>query len=150
MLLHQQFVRNAKHYSKKLAIKDKTTKSEVSYGRALIGSLILSKKFEKYDKNSLISDLGATVAVQKGMFTPQLSLGWLHEFKTANDQMDYRLASGENLSTDVRSPESNRFKVGVGTGIDFGNDINLSVNYDKSFSQDYNADTFSLTASVKF
>ena len=50
MLLHQQFVRNAKHYSKKLAIKDKTTKSEVSYGRALIGALILSKKFEKYDK----------------------------------------------------------------------------------------------------
>ena len=50
MLLHQQFVRNAKRHSKKLAIKDKTTKSEVSYGRALIGALILSKKFEKYDK----------------------------------------------------------------------------------------------------
>ena len=50
MLLHQQFVRNAKRHSNKLAIKDKTTKSEVSYGRALIGALILSKKFEKYDK----------------------------------------------------------------------------------------------------
>ncbi|MCP4311706.1 MAG: AMP-binding protein [Bacteroidetes bacterium] len=50
MLLHQQFVRNAKRYSKKFAIKDKTTKSEVTYGRALIGALILSKKFEAYDK----------------------------------------------------------------------------------------------------
>lgn len=50
MLLHQEFVRNAKRYSKKLAIKDKTTKSEVTYSRALIGALILSKKFEPYDK----------------------------------------------------------------------------------------------------
>jgi acyl-[acyl-carrier-protein]-phospholipid O-acyltransferase/long-chain-fatty-acid--[acyl-carrier-protein] ligase len=50
MLLHQQFVRNAKRYSKKFAIKDKTTKRDVTYGRALIGALILSKKFKKYDK----------------------------------------------------------------------------------------------------
>ena len=50
MLLHQQFVRMAKKHSKKLAIKDKTTKSEVPYGRALIGALILAKKFQKYDK----------------------------------------------------------------------------------------------------
>ena len=35
MLLHQQFVRNAKSHSKKFAIKDKTTKSDVTYGRAL-------------------------------------------------------------------------------------------------------------------
>ena len=50
MLLHQQFVRMAKKNSKKLAIKDKTTKSDVPYGRALIGTLILAKKFSKYDK----------------------------------------------------------------------------------------------------
>jgi acyl-[acyl-carrier-protein]-phospholipid O-acyltransferase/long-chain-fatty-acid--[acyl-carrier-protein] ligase len=50
MLLHQQFVRNAKAHSKKFAIKDKTTKSDVTYGRALIGALILAKKFEKYEK----------------------------------------------------------------------------------------------------
>ncbi|MDF1574509.1 MAG: AMP-binding protein [Bacteroidales bacterium] len=50
MLLHQQFVRNAKKYRKKLAIKDKTTHSNVSFERALIGALILSRKFQKYDK----------------------------------------------------------------------------------------------------
>ncbi len=33
-----------------MAIKDKTTKSDVTYGRALIGALILAKKFKKYDK----------------------------------------------------------------------------------------------------
>ena len=50
MQLHQQFVRNAKRLGKKLAIKDKTTKSDVPYSRALIGALILAKKFQKYDK----------------------------------------------------------------------------------------------------
>jgi acyl-[acyl-carrier-protein]-phospholipid O-acyltransferase/long-chain-fatty-acid--[acyl-carrier-protein] ligase len=53
MLLHQQFVRMAKKHSKKFAIKDKTTKSEVTYGRALIGSLILAKKFRKYEEGYL-------------------------------------------------------------------------------------------------
>lgn len=50
MLLHQQFVRMAKKHSKKFAIKDMTTKSNVTYSRALIGALILAKKFRKYDK----------------------------------------------------------------------------------------------------
>ena len=50
MLLHQQFVSMAKKHSKKFAIKDKTTKSNVTYGRALIGALILAKKFKKYDE----------------------------------------------------------------------------------------------------
>lgn len=50
MLLHQQFVRMAKKHAKKFAIKDMTTKSNVTYSRALIGALILSKKFRKYEK----------------------------------------------------------------------------------------------------
>ena len=50
MLLHQQFVRNAKKYADKLAIIDKTTDKRVTYSRALIGALILSKKFKKYDE----------------------------------------------------------------------------------------------------
>ncbi len=50
MLLHHQFVRMAKKYADKLAIIDKTTKKNVTYARALIGALILSSKFKKYDK----------------------------------------------------------------------------------------------------
>ncbi len=53
MLLHHQFVRMAKKYSHKIAIKDKTTKSEITYQRALLGALILSKKFNKYDPGYL-------------------------------------------------------------------------------------------------
>jgi len=50
MLLHQQFVRNAKKLGKKVAIIDKTTKRTVPYSRALIGALILQKKFKKIDE----------------------------------------------------------------------------------------------------
>ncbi len=50
MLLHQQFVVIAKRYANKLAIVDKTTEKNVTYSRALIGALILSSKFKKYDK----------------------------------------------------------------------------------------------------
>jgi len=50
MLLHHQFVRIAKQYEKKLAIIDRTTSRRITYGKALIASLILSRKFKKYDE----------------------------------------------------------------------------------------------------
>ncbi|HUX95738.1 MAG TPA: AMP-binding protein [Bacteroidales bacterium] len=40
----------AKKHSGKLAIRDKTTGKDVTYSRALIGALILSSKFKKYNK----------------------------------------------------------------------------------------------------
>jgi acyl-[acyl-carrier-protein]-phospholipid O-acyltransferase/long-chain-fatty-acid--[acyl-carrier-protein] ligase len=50
MLLHQQFVRMAKKHAQKFAVIDKSTGKSVTYSRALIGALILSSKFQKYDK----------------------------------------------------------------------------------------------------
>jgi acyl-[acyl-carrier-protein]-phospholipid O-acyltransferase/long-chain-fatty-acid--[acyl-carrier-protein] ligase len=40
----------AKKHARKLAVIDKTTGKDVTYSRALIGALILSSKFRKYDK----------------------------------------------------------------------------------------------------
>jgi acyl-[acyl-carrier-protein]-phospholipid O-acyltransferase/long-chain-fatty-acid--[acyl-carrier-protein] ligase len=40
----------AKKHAKKLAVIDKTTGKNVTYSRALIGALILSSKFKKYDE----------------------------------------------------------------------------------------------------
>ena len=40
----------AKRHAKKLAVIDKTTGKNVTYSRALIGALILSSKFSRYDK----------------------------------------------------------------------------------------------------
>ena len=50
MLLHQKFVIMAKKHSSKLAIIDRSLDKRVPYSKALIGSLILSSKFRKYDK----------------------------------------------------------------------------------------------------
>ena len=49
MLLHHQFVRIAKQYENKLAIIDRTTNRRITYGKALIASLILTEKMKKYD-----------------------------------------------------------------------------------------------------
>jgi acyl-[acyl-carrier-protein]-phospholipid O-acyltransferase/long-chain-fatty-acid--[acyl-carrier-protein] ligase len=40
----------AKRHAKKLAVIDKTTGKNITYSRALIGALILSSKFSRYDK----------------------------------------------------------------------------------------------------
>jgi len=53
MLLHQEFVRVAKKNEKKLAVIDRTLNRRVTYKRALIGSLILVRKFEKYEPGFL-------------------------------------------------------------------------------------------------
>jgi acyl-[acyl-carrier-protein]-phospholipid O-acyltransferase/long-chain-fatty-acid--[acyl-carrier-protein] ligase len=53
MILHQQFVRIAKRNEKKLAIIDRTLDRRVNYKRALIGSLVLVRKFAKYDPGFL-------------------------------------------------------------------------------------------------
>lgn len=48
MLLHHQFVRVAKNNEEKVAVIDRTLDRKLTYKKALIGSLILAKKLEKY------------------------------------------------------------------------------------------------------
>jgi acyl-[acyl-carrier-protein]-phospholipid O-acyltransferase/long-chain-fatty-acid--[acyl-carrier-protein] ligase len=50
MLLHQQFVYAAKKHAGKLAVIDRTTEKRITYSTALTASLILSSRFQKYDK----------------------------------------------------------------------------------------------------
>ncbi len=48
MLLHQEFIRNAKRFGSKPAIIDRFLDKNVSYEKALIASLILANKFRRY------------------------------------------------------------------------------------------------------
>jgi len=50
MILHEQFIKRAKSNPSKLAIIDRTLDRRVTYSKALIGAIILSKRFKKYDK----------------------------------------------------------------------------------------------------
>ncbi|MFZ1978158.1 MAG: AMP-binding protein, partial [Bacteroidota bacterium] len=53
MLLHHMFVQIAKKYESKLAFVDKTTGGSMTYGKALIATLILSEKMKKYEEGLL-------------------------------------------------------------------------------------------------
>jgi acyl-[acyl-carrier-protein]-phospholipid O-acyltransferase/long-chain-fatty-acid--[acyl-carrier-protein] ligase len=50
MLLHHRFIENAKKYSDKLFINDRTTGKMVTYSRGLIASLILAGKMKRFEK----------------------------------------------------------------------------------------------------
>ena len=50
MLLHQMFIKSAKENGDKVAFVDRTTDKTVSYGKALIGSIILAKQFSRYQE----------------------------------------------------------------------------------------------------
>ncbi|MBN1949069.1 MAG: AMP-binding protein [Candidatus Cloacimonetes bacterium] len=51
MQLHQKFIDIAKKYGKKIAIYDQATGRDVSFERALLATLILTKRFRKYKGN---------------------------------------------------------------------------------------------------
>jgi acyl-[acyl-carrier-protein]-phospholipid O-acyltransferase/long-chain-fatty-acid--[acyl-carrier-protein] ligase len=50
MLLHELFVRTARANRKTLFLIDRTVGRRVTYGRALIGALILARRFRRYDR----------------------------------------------------------------------------------------------------
>jgi acyl-[acyl-carrier-protein]-phospholipid O-acyltransferase/long-chain-fatty-acid--[acyl-carrier-protein] ligase len=64
MILHHEFVRTAKKQGDKPAIVDRTTEKRVPYSRALIVSLILAKKFQKYKEGYL----GIMIPTSAGSF----------------------------------------------------------------------------------
>jgi acyl-[acyl-carrier-protein]-phospholipid O-acyltransferase/long-chain-fatty-acid--[acyl-carrier-protein] ligase len=70
MILHHEFVKTAKKFSKKLAIIDRTTDKKVPYSKALIASLILAKKFKKYEERYI----GVMVPTSAGCFLSILGL----------------------------------------------------------------------------
>ncbi len=51
--LHQMFITTAKKYSSEIAIVDRNLRKNVTYGRALIGALLLARRFRKYQDGYL-------------------------------------------------------------------------------------------------
>ncbi|NQT27835.1 AMP-binding protein [candidate division KSB1 bacterium] len=70
MVLHHEFIEIAKKFSKKIAIIDKATGKNVSYGKALIASLILANKFKIYEEGYV----GVMVPTSAGAFLACLGL----------------------------------------------------------------------------
>lgn len=70
MILHEEFVRIAKKFGKKTAIVDKTTGRNVPYARALIGALVLAKKFKRYQEGYI----GVMIPTSAGSFLSCIGL----------------------------------------------------------------------------
>lgn len=70
MILHHEFVRISKKFSKKMAIIDRTTGKNVPYSKALIASLILAKKFKKYEEGYI----GVMIPTSAGSFLSVLGV----------------------------------------------------------------------------
>ncbi|MCK5146703.1 AMP-binding protein [bacterium] len=70
MILHHQFIKMAKKFSKKMAIIDCTTEKRVPYSKALIASLILAKKFKKYNDKYI----GVMIPTSAGSFLTTIGL----------------------------------------------------------------------------
>ncbi|HDQ44620.1 MAG TPA: bifunctional acyl-ACP--phospholipid O-acyltransferase/long-chain-fatty-acid--ACP ligase [bacterium] len=70
MILHHEFIKMAKKFGDKMAIIDKTTGKEVPYAKALIASLILTKKFGKYQEGYI----GMMIPTSAGSFLTVLGI----------------------------------------------------------------------------
>ena len=70
MILHHEFVKRAKEYGSKMAIIDRTMDRRVTYSKALMGSLILAKKFRRY-KDGFI---GVMIPTSAGAFLSTLAI----------------------------------------------------------------------------
>ncbi|MBC7188117.1 MAG: AMP-binding protein, partial [Calditrichaeota bacterium] len=70
MILHHEFIKNAKRLGGKMAIVDRTTDKRVTYSKALIASLILAKKFKKYPEGFI----GIMIPTSAGSFLATLGV----------------------------------------------------------------------------
>lgn len=70
MLLHHEFVKNAKKNGKKFAIIDRTLQRKVTYSKALIGTLILAKRFKKIREGFI----GVMIPTSSGSFLTTLGV----------------------------------------------------------------------------
>ena len=99
-MLQHKFISNAKAHPNKIAIIEKTTGNDLSYGRALLASLILSRRFRKLERGRigimLPTGSGATLAVVGSLMaslTPVMinySTGAKKNCRYAQDKCDFK------------------------------------------------------------
>ena len=70
MILHYEFIKNAKNLGNRIAIKDNSLNRKVTFARALIGSLILAKKFKKFNDG----DIGVMIPTSAGCILSVLGI----------------------------------------------------------------------------
>ena len=100
-MLQHRFIESAKKQPDKMAIIDRTTGRDVTYGRALLASLILARRFQKLERGRIgimlpTSSGGAlaTVGALMGGLTPVMinySTGAAKNCQYAQQQCDFKV-----------------------------------------------------------
>jgi len=114
------------------------------YQQAYVEEGMLPKEVSSYDRVSIVSGLGATVAMQQEYDTlilrPEARLRWLHEFNNDSESMDYSLAGGTAMHRlGMADAEEDVIETGAGLTCQFDDQLSLGVDVDWRFGEDYDA-----------
>ena len=111
---------------------------------------------EDSDADSLASVLGlrldADMAMSSGVFTPSVSVAWMHEFGDTEQTVDASFADAPGSDFSVVGSEVARDSVLVDAGANFSMDdtFDLGLFYSGQFNENYSANSVSARLGYKF
>ncbi|HSR87376.1 MAG TPA: autotransporter outer membrane beta-barrel domain-containing protein, partial [Pontiella sp.] len=116
----------------------------------------VAREVDAYDYSSVVSSLGAAVAMQQDYenltLRPELRLRWLHEFNDDEEKIDFTLLQGmggEYFSL-MPAAEEDILEAGAGLSCGFDNAWALMLDLDWRFGEDYDAYSVSGRAVYEF
>jgi outer membrane autotransporter protein len=114
------------------------------YQQAYVEEGIRPRKVSAYDRVSIVSGLGATVAMQQEFDTlilkPEARVRWLHEFNNDAQTVDYSLVGGSGMYRfALPDAEENIIETGAGLTCQFDDQLSLGVDLDWRFGEDFDA-----------
>lgn len=116
----------------------------------------LAREVEMYERNSFLSSVGASVGWKMEFGTavlqPELRLNWLHEFNSDADAMDYQIEGGRGgqYHFGMPAPVADAIEFGLGVSCRMRDRIDLVLDLDGRYGEDYSAYTLSGRAVVEF
>jgi T5SS/PEP-CTERM-associated repeat protein len=107
-------------------------------------NLGVEREVDSYGRNSFLSSLGTAVAYQQEYDTlilkPEARLYWLHEFNSDIEKVDYQLVNGSGeYHFWMPAPEEDVIETGLGISGKFNDELELVLDIDWRFGQDYSA-----------
>ncbi len=109
---------------------------------------MLPREVHAYERTSIASSLGATLAVQQEfdimILKPEVRAHWLHEFDTDTESASYSLVGGTGeYHYSMPAAEENMLEAGAGLTAQFHDELSLGLDVDWRFGKDYDAYTVS-------
>jgi outer membrane autotransporter protein len=114
----------------------------------------LAREVDMFERNSLLSTLGVSVAWQSefesAMLKPELRLNWLHEFNSDSEQVGYTIVDGRGGEFHYEMPGavSDVAEVGAGIACRFDDQLELAFDIDGRLGKDYSA--YAISSRVVF